>query len=343
MKGFTWNSKAVLQFFQKNRWTALLLLVGLALLLWPAGGTGDNNTPAATEQRQQYAYDLESLEEKLANTLSQVEGAGRTQVVLTLATTGSVELAENQTSKDGSVETQVVVVKRGSNQEDVVEVAQQYPAFLGALVVSNGGGDPQVKLDLLQAVYLNWSYDQGQSVSGMGSAAANVTSERNLGEAALVNSDGALGLEEGSASSSAAASPKTDDKTAQKNKDAKTTSDDYFATARVNREEARDNSLSILQKTVNDPKASKDAVDAASKSITAMASATLQESKIESLVTAKGYTDCVAFIGDNSVSVVVKAKNNALKASDVAKITDIVVGETKFSAGDVKVISSSQQ
>lgn len=193
------------------------------------------------------------------------------------------------------------------------------------------------------AVYLNWSYDQGQSVSGMGSAAANVTSERNLGEAALVNSDGALGLEEGSASSSAAASPKTEDKTAQKNKDAKTTSDDYFATASVNREEARDNSLSILQKTVNDPKASKDAVDAASKSITAMASATLQESKIESLVTAKGYTDCVAFIGDNSVSVVVKAKNNALKASDVAKITDIVVGETKFSAGDVKVISSSQQ
>ena len=149
MKGFTWNSKAVLQFFQKNRWTALLLLV--ALLLWPTGGTGDNSTPAATEQRQQYEYDLESLEEKLADTLSQVDGAGKTQVVLTLATTGSVELAENQTSKDGSVETQVVVVKKGSNQEEV-EVAQQYPAFLGALVVSDGGGDPQVKLDLLQAV-----------------------------------------------------------------------------------------------------------------------------------------------------------------------------------------------
>ncbi len=198
------------------------------------------------------------------------------------------------------------------------------------------------------AVYLNWSYDQGQSVSGVGSATTNVTTDRNLGEAALVNSDGALGLEDGSASGSAATSQKSDSKTTQKDakatdKSAKTTSGDYFATARINREEARDNSLSILQKTVNDPKASKDAVDAASKSITAMASATLQESKIESLVTAKGYTDCVAFIGDNSVSVVVKAKNNNLKASDVAKITDIVVGETKFSAGDVKVISSSQQ
>ena len=195
------------------------------------------------------------------------------------------------------------------------------------------------------AVYLNWSYDQGQSVSGVGSATTNVTTDRNLGEAALVNSDGALGLEDGSASGSAATSQKSDTQKDAKatEKNAKTTSGDYFATARINREEARDNSLSILQKTVNDPKASKDAVDAASKSITAMASATLQESKIESLVTAKGYTDCVAFIGDNSVSVVVKAKNNNLKASDVAKITDIVVGETKFSAGDVKVISSSQQ
>ena len=34
------------------------------------------------------------------------------------------------------------------------------------------------------AVYLNWSYDQGQSVSGMGSATTNVTTDRNLGEAA---------------------------------------------------------------------------------------------------------------------------------------------------------------
>lgn len=195
------------------------------------------------------------------------------------------------------------------------------------------------------AVYLNWSYDQGQSVSGMGSTTTNVTSERNLGEAALVNSDSALGLEDGSASSSGGDSSQTSsDQTSGKDgkTDAKTASGDYFATARVNREEARDNSLSILQKTVNDPDASKDAVKAASDSITAMASATLQESKIESLVTAKGYSDCVAFIGENSVSVVVAAKESELKATDVAKITDIVVGETKFSAGDVKVISSQE-
>ena len=193
------------------------------------------------------------------------------------------------------------------------------------------------------AVYLNWSYDQGSSVNGVNSI-SNTTAEKNLGEAALVNSDSALELEDSSAEPNSSA-PATETKGKE---DAKKTSgttdiqssDDYFATARLNREEARDNSLAILQKTVDDPEASKEAVNSASESITAMASATLQESKIESLITAKGYEDCVAFIGDNSVSVVVKAKSDALASADVAKITDIVVGETKFAASDVKVIAA---
>lgn len=40
------------------------------------------------------------------------------------------------------------------------------------------------------AVYLNWSYDQSSSVNGTNSI-TNTTSEKNLGEAALVNSDSA--------------------------------------------------------------------------------------------------------------------------------------------------------
>lgn len=190
------------------------------------------------------------------------------------------------------------------------------------------------------AVYLNWSYDQSSSVNGANSI-TNTTTEKNLGEAALVNSDSALELEDSSAEPNSSA-PAKETKDAEQTSGATDmqSSDDYFATARLNREEARDNSLSILQKTVNDPEASQEAVSSASESITAMASATLQESKIESLITAKGYQDCVAFIGDNSVSVVVKAESDALKSADVAKITDIVVGETKFAATDVKVIAA---
>jgi stage III sporulation protein AH len=71
-----------------------------------------------------------------------------------------------------------------------------------------------------------------------------------------------------------------------------------------------------------------------------MAEATLAESQIESLVSAKGYADCVAFIGDNSVSVVVSKAEGELDATDVARITDIVCGETSFAANCVKVISA---
>jgi len=89
---------------------------------------------------------------------------------------------------------------------------------------------------------------------------------------------------------------------------------------------------------VEDPEASDQAVSAAAESITAMASATLAESQIESLITAKGYPQCVAFIGDNSVSVVVSTESGSLEGADVAKITDIVMGETEVSANAVKVV-----
>ena len=74
-----------------------------------------------------------------------------------------------------------------------------------------------------------------------------------------------------------------------------------------------------------------------------MADATTTESEIENLVAAKGYEDCVAYIGDNSVSVVVAAPEEGLQAADVAKITDIVLGQTTFSADQVKVMDAAEE
>ncbi|MCD7857331.1 MAG: SpoIIIAH-like family protein [Clostridiales bacterium] len=191
------------------------------------------------------------------------------------------------------------------------------------------------------AVYLNWSYDQTESVSGSTSEAV---AEKTLGETELVSAQEELTLEDSVDTASGESEEEdalsehalTEEDTAQTAAEAS----DYFDTARLNREEARDSALSILQETVDDPSADSEAVNTAAESITAMAAATLAESQIESLVTAKGYADCVAFIGDSSVSVVVSTENGELEASDIAKITDIVCGETEFSASDVKVITA---
>ncbi|MCC8075578.1 MAG: SpoIIIAH-like family protein [Clostridiales bacterium] len=198
------------------------------------------------------------------------------------------------------------------------------------------------------AVYLNWSYDQSDTAMGDSSVSAGKT----LGEAELVNSDSQILLSDSSADGSASAESSAESTLATEDgewaedalgeEELAAETDSYFDTARLNREEARDSALSILQETVNDPEADETAVSAAAESITAMASATLQESEIESLILAKGYTDCVAFIGDNSVSVVVSAGGAELEASDVAVVTDIVCGETDFSASNVKVIQAEE-
>lgn len=205
-----------------------------------------------------------------------------------------------------------------------------------------------IVLFVCAAVYLNWSYSQTEAAS----AELAMTTGKTLGQAELVSSNAKILLsdtadrsqEDGSASAEDALSEEelgfAQDALGEEEL-SQSTQTGYFATARLNREEARSSALSILQETVDDPNASSQAVSAASDSITAMASATLQESEIENLITAKGYTDCVAFVGDNSVSVVVASPDGELKPADVARVTDIVCGETSFAASSVKVIEAS--
>ena len=171
------------------------------------------------------------------------------------------------------------------------------------------------------AVYLNWSY--GQDAAASNNLEPDTT--KTLGQAEMVGTDAeASALGESAEIQTISELPE----------------EDYFAAARLSRQEARDEALSILQATVDDPNADATAVSAASDSITAMAEVTLAESEIENLMAAKGYTDCVAYIGENSVSVVVSVPEGGLQAADVAKITDIVLGQTSFAADQVKIIEA---
>lgn len=58
--------------------------------------------------------------------------------------------------------------------------------------------------------------------------------------------------------------------------------------------------------------------DQANDTIQAMADYTVTEAQIENLVVAKGYTDCVAFIGDESVSLAVAAPEGGITEADTA-------------------------
>ena len=78
----------------------------------------------------------------------------------------------------------------------------------------------------------------------------------------------------------------------------------------------------------------------AAATIQTLASYALSEAQIENLVTAKGYADCVAFMGEDSISVVV-CDSDGLDAEDVAKISEIVLAETDYTADQIKVLEAN--
>ena len=82
------------------------------------------------------------------------------------------------------------------------------------------------------------------------------------------------------------------------------------------------------------------ALDEANRAIQTLAGYTMLEGQIENLVIAKGYADCVAFMGENSISVVVSAAEDGLQTEDVAKITDIVLSETKYTADQLTIMEA---
>ncbi len=180
------------------------------------------------------------------------------------------------------------------------------------------------------AVYLNWSYSQ----EGM-----NVSSEleggKILGEAALVSTGNDPLLNTGYLTVGGEPTPQ-----GETEEEPTTVSSAYFDSARLNRQEARDSALSLLQEAVGDAKADQATIQMANESIQTMAAYTLSEANIENLVMAKGYAQCVAFLSDNSISVVVSTNGVGLTEVDTAKISEIITQETGFSTSQVKIIET---
>ena len=136
----------------KYQYVILVMAVGAALLLLPAGGRDSPQTEEPARE-EGVTFDLEAFERKLERTLSQVEGAGETQVVLTLDGGSRQVLARNQDREgDGGTSNTVVTVGKGSGQQDIVPIQTVAPQFRGALVVCPGGGSAQVRLKPIEAV-----------------------------------------------------------------------------------------------------------------------------------------------------------------------------------------------
>ena len=120
--------------------------------------------------------------------------------------------------------------------------------------------------------------------------------------------------------------------------DVTSTSTDYFAAVRLSRQQARDNAVNLLQEAMayTGSEGSKDVESA--MELEEIVQTALSEAQIESLIIAKGYADCVAYMSGEGISVAVSSPEGGLQQADVAVIADIVMTQSDYSLDDIRVV-----
>ena len=139
--------------FRKYRAVGLVLLAGLLLLLLPTGKSSGQERQTSDDTQ---LYSLEETEQRMAQLLGRMSGVGRVQVMLTLKTGPTLQLAQDMDleQEEGSLRqrSQPVTVNRGSGKQEVVVTQRLYPTYQGAVVVCQGAGDSRVRLRVMETV-----------------------------------------------------------------------------------------------------------------------------------------------------------------------------------------------
>ena len=119
-----------------------------------------------------------------------------------------------------------------------------------------------------------------------------------------------------------------------------TTENSYFSSARVDRQNARDESLEKLQAIVDSQTQSQEAQKEAADKIAKISDNITAENKIETLVKAKGVNNCIAVINDetNRVDIIVDVED--LTDTIILQIKEIATSQLQCSFEDVTIIQS---
>lgn len=173
-----------------------------------------------------------------------------------------------------------------------------------------------VLVTVCAGIYVNWLYTEENAAASL---VDTLDTEKVMSEDALILSEDMAAIASGEGVS--------------------TTASDYFAAVRLSRQQARDSAVNLLQEAMaysTDSVGTKDTESA--MELEDIVQTALSEAQIESLVIAKGYTDCVAYMSGEGISVAVSSPEGGLQQDDVAVIADIVMTQSDYSLDDIRVV-----
>jgi len=169
-----------------------------------------------------------------------------------------------------------------------------------------------VLLVVCAGIYMNWMYTNAESVADL---TDTLDAQKVLSEDGIVLEVDNIGDGKGEQLS---------------------TISDYFAAVRLSRQQARDSAVDVLQEAMAYGEDSQYAQSSAQ--LEQIVQTALCEAQIESLIVAKGYADCVAYMSETGISVAVAAPEGGIQQTDVAVIADIVMSQSDFGMEDIRVV-----
>lgn len=170
-----------------------------------------------------------------------------------------------------------------------------------------------VLVTVCSGIYVNWLYAQEHAAQTL---TDTLDVQKVMSEDALALSDDMAAIMNG--------------------QNVETTASNYFAAVRLSRQQARDSAVNMLQEAMaysEDTKAAESAIE-----LEDIVQTALSEAQIESLIIAKGYQDCVAYMTTEGISVAVSSPEGGLQQQDVALIADVVMSQSDFKLENIRVV-----
>ncbi|MGN0518824.1 MAG: SpoIIIAH-like family protein [Acutalibacteraceae bacterium] len=197
---------------------------------------------------------------------------------------------------------------------------------LAALVISLGA-----------AIYLNWQFTK--------KAGESMDAGSELGKAQYVNTTVSKKNDTSSVASGTDSKPNNTESSSQASSEEEKTvqtvqltdeAEKYFAQARIDRQKAQDEITELAKEVLELASSDSQARTEAVENVAEIANIIEQQSNIESLIKAKGFTECMAFIQNGECSIIVN--KGALSEASAIAIKDIVKGQAGIGFDKIKIV-----
>ncbi len=132
------------ELWRRYRYAILVLVLGVVLMLIP--GRTENRIEAPVGAQAETQPDME---QRLASILSQISGAGKVSVMITVAE-GELTLYQQDSDSGGRMDTVIITDEKRNQQGLIQQVLPQ--TYQGVIVVCQGASHASVRLSIIEAV-----------------------------------------------------------------------------------------------------------------------------------------------------------------------------------------------